>query len=939
MGSSMMFMLLSLSVLLFSRPAFSSSDSIDPNIVHQSDLTWMKRGYDENGSFHYTRPSMTFEPGDTPFRPVWDNRIEHNGSQSKWEWALTCNLDNDSSLETVVLSVDRFFAVDDTGDILFDLPTPQRSTLNLVMDVDGDGVSEIFVSQKGHGEEPPRMMVFDRIGNVLKRFEFRDMLGQPLNDGSPEIWTVQDLDSDGELEIIVALHASYDRYPRGIVCIGYDSWTIKWNYRFATHVSNMIFPDLDGDGIKEIVFGTSASKNLAVMALPPSTSTDLISYVVALKKYGERYSLYWKYEVPHEPGEYMYFHTMVSSADCIGNGDIEIICYQGDKIAEESREHGRIFLLKGNTPNPKGELLRSFTTPYAWVRPAGMADVDNDGNLEVVIVGDMLSHEDDYIAVFDLTEWRIQAERRVPDTGETDNRTWRPVAINDINGDGNIEIITCTVINGRITVYNGELEELWSYESHSGISTALVSDIIPGGVNEIIVIGDRIKLLTLDVDLDLVKRSPLDEEQYMFPGEIIGLEVDLENNGDITWITELSLIEEVSGRMNYLESRWIRSPRPGYADNYLFEWKPGNGSVGPINVSITINITQIKDGITSFQKMVSWRIWIITDRLMERFVLVEWDCPDEACVSGSVMVTVMISNRIQEDISPIGPRFDRIMDRIEAFELSLNLMDSIQKTSIPPTGGEFDFHLMAPEDPGEYMVSLEMCSKSGQLSMNDNRTIVVTTIIDDGMGIEIFALVLLLPVLGLASFVGFRKVRKVRIFPIFPLFSRDIDDTDNEMRMSIYNKIRERPGITPQQIQDELKINNYNAVRYHIDKLVAKEKVILKRDKDRRKIILCFSYDYGKNSIQYLSDAEISVLSRIIRKPGITRRELQENWEYSNGYLTQCIQNLESKGYIRTPSSSSYEANSQNEDLYRFTDRPIHINGPGIDKRMDKSGF
>jgi len=861
---------------------------------NNSNDDWIKRGYDDHYSFHYKRPSTEFQPPDTPFEPLWETSIDVNFTGSRWQWAFTGNLDEDPARETVCLNGDRFFAIDDNGDEIFNHEKPTRSTLNLVEDVDGDGISEIFVSIKGvENETTPRIDVFDRFGKLIESFPFTNLRGQPLNDGSPEVWAVKDIDNDGEKEVIVALHASYDMYPRGVVCIGYESWKIEWNYRFATHISNMIFPDLDGDGISEIVFGTSASKNGAVIL--GSHSNDFNSYIVRLDYNGLIYSEKWRYQLPHDMFDPMYFHTMVSSIDYDNDGTLDIIGYLGDKIPEESQDHGLVFILDSGT----GKMVKEYKTPYQYVRPAGFADIDNDGHTEAILQGDMISAEsNDYLAVFDLVDWEIETAIEVPETDD-DQLSFIPIGINDINGNGYLEIIICSVMTGRVTVLDNQLNEIWHHYSGRTFGSAVLCDILPEGVNEILMISNRPCLLTLEMDIGLKRHMPSEREIVLFPGEELELEVEIVNNGDLVWMVELSLLEKVEENMNRLDRKLVWTPDPGDKGIIGFKYTPEYNR----NVSqymIVLNFTEWDDGIRSYTQLISWDVFVIGEEFLKEMIEIIWDCPSHACTNESICVNGTIFSRFHEKFEFENRMQNAVENRFGELVVGVELDQRSYSIEIPLTGGDFEFDLVTPDEPGIYSIDLNVSNEREKTMVSDSRDIFIdqdsTT---SRVKSSVIAIVMISSVIGLSSvWVVIRKVKKKHLIPFLPLFSRDINIKRNKTRTDIYNLITDNPGITPQQIRQKLGIKNYNTVRHHIVKLEEKEMIITKKDSNRPRLILCYPDDGIRIDAFYISKVEKELLVVIYNNPGIKRRDLIYFWLKSQPYLSKCLTELSEKGII-----------------------------------------
>ncbi|MEF3694706.1 MAG: ATP-binding protein [Candidatus Cloacimonadota bacterium] len=95
---------------------------------------------------------------------------------------------------------------------------------------------------------------------------------------------IVDLEGDGELELVCSAADGFKANPRGVVVYDLDSGRLKWQYRTPCNLTGIYVEDLDGDGTKEIIFGTKALKNSMEEI---NGLTDHNSYIVILDPRGE----------------------------------------------------------------------------------------------------------------------------------------------------------------------------------------------------------------------------------------------------------------------------------------------------------------------------------------------------------------------------------------------------------------------------------------------------------------------------------------------------------------------------------------------------------------------------------------------------------------------------------------------------------------------------
>jgi len=921
--NTLIIMLLLILLSVNSNPILYKNDS------SAIDREWTKLGYDDQCSYYYPRPSATFEPADSPFDVIIDEKNPYDPQNSIWPWIRTGNLDDDDDLEIVVMGNDTLFAMEKDSTLLWERELPKRSVLNLVDDVEKDGMSEIFVSTKGTDESQATMSVFNNLGIKIKEIVFKNENVQDAKedhissyDFMTEVWAVKDLNNDGRKEIYIALHTGYDAYPRGLVCVDYDSGMRQWYFPEAAHITNVIFPDLDGDGDREIVFGTTASKNLGVN---PSTNTnDLTSYVFALDHRGREF---WRYQVSPR-GQLYYYYTMVASTDVDKDGYIDIIGYKGVQMASETTEEGRIFFLNRNGIRFDEEIQ----TDHNWLKPAGLFDLDNDGNMEAVVQTYVMEEgKTDHLLIVDLSTKEIEHDIEIPGTEEIPN-TFMPAGINDLNGDGELEIVICTHNNSHLMVFDHELDLIWDHNVEDSPGMAIISDIIPGGVNEILVVNDRIRLFSLDIDVELDIVHPLEDTLKIMPGDEVEFRVRLENTGNQSWIVEMAMIQECLGIEKFLESRIVKIPEPGRSQTFSFFYTSPEGIIDT-NISIVINSTYVSNGIKRFDEEVTWRVLCFDRSILKRLVQLSWECDDEMECGHCL--------HVRGDIGfSSGPDWD--MDQIEIFlrkrsrsSVHVFIDDEKDVKEIPPTGGDFFFQLEGPEDPGYYQVRVEIVWENIDLSVSDSKDISVKA--EEERNYSNYLLIIPVAVLlGSIASLGFLlKKKKYLLAAIPPFFHRPVRDLvgDHPTRKKIHQLVSERPGIQITDIMNELGIKNRNNVQHHLEVLEKREMIKSKRDPLKPKIRLYFAYELPVKDPVYLSQGEQLIIRSLTEKPGWRRRDIARVWPYSQPYLTKCIDELNEKGIIRYNKllgDMEFHVEEIPKEVRYIIDE---MEGPGFDRR------
>jgi len=114
----------------------------------------------------------------------------------------------------------------------------------------------------------------------------------------------------------------------------------------------------------------------------------------------------------------------------------------------------------------------------------GIADFKGDGKKEIVVAVKDGSKKETRITMFD-SDLKLLHEYAISDSRA------KIEAINDFNGDGKNEVIICPTAVNKLIILSNDLAEIWSY-TLGNPGNAIVSDLIPGGTNEIIVSADKL---------------------------------------------------------------------------------------------------------------------------------------------------------------------------------------------------------------------------------------------------------------------------------------------------------------------------------------------------------------------------------------------------------------------------------------------------------------
>ncbi len=372
-----------------------------------------------------------------------------------------------------------------------------------LVDVDGDGVRDIVA---------PRHSVLyvysGADGSLLWQTAWASCASSSPEHGSVRMWpsaAVGDFDGDGDTEIAVSAHPD----DRGYNVAVYDhtgELLPGWPQAFGEHeVRSIAVADVDGDGIQEILINKQADGPATnVFELDGSTAAGWPQVGECRAPEGDCI-------------DYGGFNQNIGAGDLDGDGILDVVStydaigfgvWHGDGTSFETADgfadswvtgveayHDIELAMQGWGTGDRSEFTYS---------PPVIADVDADGDYEVVLGGDhehSSSTENRGISVWvlnhDMTRpegWEAPKDSGPPLTYEDRGHNVVPAypapSVGDLDGDAGLEIVV-PAYDGLLYAFRSTGERMWTYafgggDVFVGASEALLVDLNGDGSPEVV---------------------------------------------------------------------------------------------------------------------------------------------------------------------------------------------------------------------------------------------------------------------------------------------------------------------------------------------------------------------------------------------------------------------------------------------------------------------
>ncbi len=378
-----------------------------------------------------------------------------------------------------------------------------------LVDITGDGLLDIVAARHSV------LYVYDHAGTPLWQSAWNSSASNSPEHGSTRMWAgavVGDFDGDGDAEIAVASDADGPDNTNVAVYDHLGELLSGWPQHFggSDEVRSITAGDVDDDGALEVIVNkTSAGPTTAVYKLNGQMAPGWPQVSAACN--------------PAPPAEECWdfggYNQNVATGDVDGDGVLDVVSsydaigfgiFHGDGSPFPTHEsftdrvvtateayHDLALSQQGWGTGDRSEFTYS---------PPIIADIDADGDMEIVLAGDHESSESTDLQGVSL--WVVNADLSRPAGWETPVDLGAPLptdalgsnmvpthpnpSVADFRDSPGLEILV-PAYDGKLHAYAADGTQAWSYTfstngaaSYTGASEALVADLNGDGTAEII---------------------------------------------------------------------------------------------------------------------------------------------------------------------------------------------------------------------------------------------------------------------------------------------------------------------------------------------------------------------------------------------------------------------------------------------------------------------
>jgi len=397
---------------------------------------------------------------------------------TKWsvpaDLALTGDVNGDGKIELVAQAGNKVSVYSGRGILLSSASVAGELRIGALQDINGDKIDDILLA--GRVKNKLVVLFLKGSGAVIRRFvinphEISVLSEQMENMFGAAIHGITDLDGDGKLEVILSLGAGYKRLPRGVLALDSTSGAQKWYYAVGPAITQVLLHDINRDGQPDVLASGYSISNGNVA---PDTRNDSTSYLYSFREAGK---VNWIRELG---GYFSGARIAVQDIDRDSTEEIVISAYRAWQHIKDA-DSGFLATIDGITGEFKNKVPSDMSLDDKGLV---ISNSVGSGRSEIVIGG-----RGGLVRKYDPA---LKLLGTYASTG--------PVSVlagNDFIRTGRPDYFVVTDTN-NLLVLDNDLEMVSGFEYPSGGREValLVSDLIPGGSNELVLVSDKAYVLT-----------------------------------------------------------------------------------------------------------------------------------------------------------------------------------------------------------------------------------------------------------------------------------------------------------------------------------------------------------------------------------------------------------------------------------------------------------
>ncbi|MDO8806616.1 MAG: VCBS repeat-containing protein [Elusimicrobiota bacterium] len=397
---------------------------------------------------------------------------------TKWsvpaDLALTGDVNGDGKIELVAQAGNKISVYSGRGILLSSASVAGELRIGALQDINGDKIDDILLA--GRVKNKLVVLFLKGSGAVIKRFvinphEISVLSEQMENAFGAAIHGVTDMDGDGKREVILSLGAGYKRLPRGVLSLDSATGAQKWYYPAGPAITQVLVHDINRDGQPDVL---AAGYSIDNGNVAPDTRNDSTSYLYSFREAGRAN---WIRELG---GYFTGARIAVQDIDRDSTEEIVVSAYRAWQHIQDA-DSGFLATINGLT----GEFENKVPSDMS-LEDKGLviSNAAGSGRSEIVIGG-----REGLIRKYDPA---LKLLGTYASTG--------PVSVlagNDFIRTGRPDYFAVTD-NNNLLVLDNDLKLVSGFEYPSGGRevTLLVSDLLPGGSNELVLVSDKAYVLT-----------------------------------------------------------------------------------------------------------------------------------------------------------------------------------------------------------------------------------------------------------------------------------------------------------------------------------------------------------------------------------------------------------------------------------------------------------